>query len=128
MIRLVAACAGVLAVAVAALVRPEIRVLLFGWFAFLRDNLSRVTVNPTTVATSLAFVVVLLALAQYVGGWWSKSRDSQASPRRWRFRSSLAVLAVVFLMFAVGLSTVGLARHVGWLLSSADGIYIGQVE
>jgi len=37
-------------------------------------------------------------------------------------------LGVIFVMFVESLSTIGLARHLGWMLSSTDPSYQETVE
>jgi hypothetical protein len=47
-------------------------------------------------------------------------------PRRWPFRWTLSLLVLLLVMFAAGFSAVGLARHVGWLLTSSQLSYVVQ--
>ncbi|MCC6125148.1 MAG: hypothetical protein IT426_09320 [Pirellulales bacterium] len=55
-------------------------------------------------------------------------RDASGTPRRWRFRWTLSIVAALFLMFAVGYSTIGLARHIGWMATSKEPHYRVQVD
>ena len=50
-------------------------------------------------------------------------REPTLPPRRWRFRWTLSIVAALFLMFAVGYSTIGLARHIGWMVNSNEPHY-----
>ena len=116
------------AVVLAAVWREEPRLLLLGWAAFLGQNLGKVTVNPAGVATGIAATVLLLGLTQYLGRWWCSAAAGDVPRRRWRFRWSLAATILLLVAFAAGFSAIGLARHVGWLLSSKDPVYIQRVD
>jgi hypothetical protein len=118
------------AVAIAAMFREEGRLLLFGWALFVWHNMTRVTVNPSGVATGLIALVLLACATHYFARWWCRAvpRPADAPLRQWHFRWSLAVVLVLFLMFAVGFSAIGLARHIGWLISSPTPIYMEWVR
>jgi hypothetical protein len=118
------------AVALASLFREEPALLLVGWLAFLGRNLRQVTVNPAGVATGIAATVLLLGLTHYLGRWWCRaaSGGADAPPRRWRFRWSLAAMILLWVAFAAGFSAIGLARHIGWLLSSGEPAYVERVD
>jgi hypothetical protein len=94
-----------------------VAVLLVGWFTFLQRNLPLVTVNASGVLSGLVVIGLTLVLVHIVAG------TRRVPATLWRFRYSLYVLLAIVLMFAVGLSTIGLARHVGWLFSSPEPIF-----
>ncbi len=81
--------------------------LLFGWFSFLRRNLPLVTVNWAGLATGLAILAITLAAMHVFFRSW----------RPWRFRWTVMIVLALAVLFAAGFSTIGLARHVGWLCS-----------
>jgi hypothetical protein len=122
---------GLTAVVVGAIVvgyRPDweaIGLLLFGWIAFLWQNLPRVTVNPAGVITGLVVVALLTGLLDYLARWWCRvaAASPDAPPRRWRFRWSLSLVVTVCVMFAAGLSAIGAARQIGWLVSSDEPLH-----
>jgi len=118
------------AILLAVAVREEPRLLLVGWMLFLWRNLCNVTFNPTGVATGVVAVALLLGMIHYIGRWWCRATPSGSDgPRRqWRFRWSLSVVIVVVVMFAAGFSAIGLARQLGWLLSSKGTTYVEQVD
>jgi hypothetical protein len=132
LVKTAAVILGVLAVLVGALFfnLEEVFVLLCGWLLFLARNLPKVTVNPAAVATGIVVIALLVCVTHYVGRRWSGSGlgDAAAPRRKWRFRWTLSLLIAVFVMFAAGFSAVGLARHIGWLLSSQESSYMEQVK
>jgi len=103
--------------------------LAFGWLDFLLRNVHRVSINPTAVISGIVFIAIAVAAIHGCGASLCRATSpTSRSQRRWHFRWTLTVLAVVVLMFVVGLSTVGLARHLGWLLSSKQPTYEERVS
>ena len=90
--------------------------LLFGWINFLRRVVPQAEVNWPGILTGLVFVVLLVAVLHLFAGWCYRVGASPG--RRWRFRWTLSMALALFLMFVAGYSTIGLARHVGWICSS----------
>ena len=124
---------GVTAAIILAVVYPaQVWLLLAGWMPFLWHNLQNVTVNPEGVLIGVVAIALLLGMTHYIGRWWRQAvPNGSGSPRRqWRFRWSLSVVIVVFVMFAAGFSAIGLARQLGWLLSLSSGepVYVERVE
>ena len=117
---------GLLAVlGVAAVFREEPRLLLGGWLVLLCRNAGKVTVNLAGVATGVVAILLLLGMVHYLGRWWCRATSGgvDAPRRRWRFRWSISLVVLLFVMFAAGFAAVGLARQLGWLLSSHEPIY-----
>jgi hypothetical protein len=105
------------------------RILLFGWIAFLGRTIPRATVNPSGVVSGLVAIALLIALVHYFGRGLLRAAPTEpgAPPRQWRFRWTLCFVVAVMLMFAVGYSAIGLARHLGWALSSSEPAYSARV-
>jgi hypothetical protein len=116
----IAAIVGLSAVAVAAVLSEAIRLLLVGWVVFLWRNLWKVTVNPAGVATGVVAILLLLGATHYFCHGWRRAMpgDSDSPRRPWRFRWTLSIVILLLVMFAAGFSAIGLARQLGWLLSS----------
>jgi prepilin-type processing-associated H-X9-DG protein len=108
------------AVAFAALSYEMVRILVFGWIAFLGRTIPRATINLSGVVSGAVTLLLLVALVHYFGRWLA--RGSSAEPgglrRPWRLRWSVSIVGSVILMFVVGYASVGLARHLGWIFSS----------
>ncbi len=117
------------AVVLAAVFWEEARLLLLGWATFLGRNFSKVTVNFSGVATGLAAILLFLGLTHYLGRWWCSAAGGGGPPRRrWHFRWTLAVLVLLIVAFTAGFSAIGLARQLGWLLSSREPVYVEHVD
>jgi hypothetical protein len=131
MTRRIAATLGILLlIGLAALFREEPRLLAAGWALFLWHNLGLVTVNPAGVATGLVAILLLLGVTHYLGRWcYGVMPGGVDAPRRqWRFRWSLSVVILLFVMFAAGFSAIGIARQLGWLISSNEPVYVERVD
>jgi hypothetical protein len=120
--RLAATCAALVAIGVIAYIYPHecyhvLRVLAVGWLAFLRHRAGLVEVNGVAIATGAVFIVLLfLALHAFARHCY---RGTASSPgRRWRWRWTCSAVLALALMFTVGYTTIGLARHIGWLCTS----------
>ena len=85
--------------------------------------------HPASLITGAIFVALLIAAVHGCGRSYGRAVAAKsAAVPRWRFRWTLAVLGVVVVTFVSGLSTIGLARHLGWMLSSTDPSYQETVE
>jgi hypothetical protein len=103
----------------------EEKVILFGWIGFIRRNFPKAIIEPAGVATGVVFLILLVGFIEIFARSILRSITSgtNAPPRRWRFRWTLSMVAALFLMFAVGYSTIGLARHIGWMINSPGQDY-----
>ena len=81
----------------------EIKIILVGWFAFIRRNFSQATIEPAAIVTGIVILVLLIAAIEVFARSLTKSQS-----RCWRFRWTLSIVAAPFLMFAVGYATIGL--------------------
>ncbi len=107
----------------------ELPLLAFGWIHFLVRNLGQVSVHPASVITSVVFIALLIAAIHGCGSSFCRAVSAKSAvTRRWRFGWTLAILAVVVVMFVAGLSTIGLVRHLGWMQSSTDPTYKETVQ
>lgn len=95
--------------------------LLLGWIAFLAHALGRVSLNPVAVVT---FALCLGAFAGGVhlfgrwlyGEWTARRGERKPWPRRW----TLAIAALVVLLFTSGIACIGLMHQTAWLASSGE--------
>ena len=104
------------------------RTLLFGWIGFIVQTFPRARVNPAGILSGLVVFLLLVAGVHWLArSFRRQSEDGTPAPglavSRWRFRWSLSIVVAVVVMFAVGFSAVGIARHAGWLLSSEESWY-----
>lgn len=103
--------------------------LLLGWVAFLRRTVPLVEINWAGVATGVVALGLLVGAIDRLGRWCFRAAEGAPGkqPRRWRFRWTLSMVLAIVMMFAVGYSTTGLARHLGWIFSSGEPLYEVQV-
>jgi hypothetical protein len=79
--------------------------------------------SPWTLATAgvcLAGVIVGLHL---FARWWRSTigqPSSDALPRRWSLRSTLAIVGAVVLAFTAGIGAIGVTHQVGWMVNSPE--------
>jgi hypothetical protein len=108
----------------------ELGMLLFGWYGFIRRNFPQATVSPAGVATGAVFLLLLIGCIEIFARSLLRSipRAPDSPPRRWRLRWTLSIVAALFLMFAVGYSSIGLARHIGWMVNSPGRDYQADLE
>ena len=99
--------------------------LVFGWVSFLWRTVPQAEVNWIGVATGVVFLVLLILVLHFSARWCYRAVAAEPSSpqRRWRFRWTLSMVLALLLMFVVGYSTIGLARHVGWVVSSKAPLF-----
>ena len=95
-----------------------VRPLLFGWYAFVRDVVLEARVYWPSVATGAVCLAVLAVGVHMVARWLCAASASSAgdtSSAKWRFRRSLAVLALVVIAFVAGIAMVSIVHQGLWL-------------
>jgi hypothetical protein len=106
---------------------PTFVLVLFGGVRFVANNLSRMTYDTPALALGGAAMVLFVGLAHWVfRGFASRPHSTEVSVQptiRWKWRWTFAVLAVVILMFAAGISLVGLTHQVVWVANSPEPMY-----
>jgi hypothetical protein len=117
--------AGVVLLILLAIIHEVPRMLLFGWLLFLARVLSRLSVDWGVVAVSCTALVLFTAGIHWIGRSWRRSTvtDSSATRPRWKIRWSLALVAVLFLLFTIGVCMIGITHQVSWLLSDPQPLF-----
>jgi hypothetical protein len=101
------------------------RALVLGWLFFLYRTLPRMTVDWPSVLVGCAALLLFTVGVHAAGRTWL--RHSVAWPR-WKLRWSITTVAVVVLLFAAGISVVGIVHQVGWLVTSPEPHYIQTIR
>jgi prepilin-type processing-associated H-X9-DG protein len=98
--------------------------LLLGWIGFLRRVLPLITVDWPSVLVGCVAIALFALGVHWIGRAWQRDtpRGEGASARPWKVRWSLALVVLVFLLFAAGIAMVGTVHQVGWLLA-ADSLF-----
>jgi hypothetical protein len=102
--------------------------ILFGWYSFLQRVLPRMTVFWPSIIVGAIALVLLAAGVHWLGASYVRyvtDRKEGASPRRWRFRWTFAIVSMVLVSFAAGISIIGAVHQIGWL-SSTDEPLLGE--
>jgi hypothetical protein len=101
------------------------RALLLGWLFFLWRVLPQIKVNWGTAAVALTALILFSAGIHWIGSsWYRRTYRGEITPRpKWRLRWSLTIVAGVFLLFAAGISLIGVVHQTSWLATSPEPIY-----
>lgn len=95
--------------------------LAVGWIVFLNDVLPDVTFRwEALVETGVVVTVLGLGSHLFLSWLWRQSRTAEAQASPWPARWSLSLLAMLVLLFGATMSTVGVAHHLGWLVTSPE--------
>jgi prepilin-type processing-associated H-X9-DG protein len=97
--------------------------LLFGWWSYLARVVPRATISRDGVGTGLVCLILFTAglhrFLRWIQGEVRRAADPAGrAARRWPFRRTASIVAVVVLMFVAGISAAGVVHQAGWLLSS----------
>jgi hypothetical protein len=118
---LLAACAGILA-PIQLLVN-----LMFGWALYFVRVIPNVRPNLAAILSGL-FCLFVLGFGGHAYLRWLNDQivmaadNTQSRPKPWPARLTVALLALVVLMFVAGISAVGIAHQAAWLVTSPDPI------
>jgi hypothetical protein len=106
--------------------------LLFGWLSFFARVIPQVRVYwPSVILGTTAFVVFTIGLHWFLRQFTPPSiaaSNAQPAPQGWRFRWTAAIVAMVVVAFAAGISLVGIVHQVGWLANSQASMIEEVVE
>jgi prepilin-type processing-associated H-X9-DG protein len=90
--------------------------LLIGWWGYLGRTLPNVRMNWIAVISATVCITALLVLGHRLARWlWRETTNDQS---RWRFRWTLAGVAVFVFMFVAGIAAVGVTHQSAWLARS----------
>lgn len=90
----------------------------FGWWHFLKRNLSELTFNWNTIATGIICSGLILVVGNWLlGALFKQIQGSQpdATPRSWRWRWTVCIYAGIWLLFAIAIGAAGVFQQTIWL-------------
>lgn len=102
--------------------------VLFGWAYFLVRVVPRVAPDGATVAVGAAALVSFTTGIHWLCGAWWRSSDRAAPGSSWKFRWTGSVVAAVVVLFAAGVSLVGVVHQIGWLVGSNDAMFADGIK
>lgn len=86
-----------------------------GWFLYLKNVTSQITMNGGLIGSSLvALGLAVLGLHALANWLWRRSRPA-ANP--WSFRWTAAITTMLLLLFASANAGAGIGHQIGWLKS-----------
>ncbi|AGC46815.1 hypothetical protein MYSTI_05538 [Myxococcus stipitatus DSM 14675] len=92
--------------------------LVFGWISFLQRVLPEVTFSGRAIAEALGVTGVLAVGAHvFLRRLWRQRRADSPGPSEWPARWSVMLVAAMVLLFTATMASVGVAHHVGWMMS-----------
>jgi len=111
---------GFLVVVAAVLTIQAAFTLVFGWAPFIGRVLPQMTVDGPTVAVGAAATVLFAAVFHRVARTFRgiALAAPESAKRPWRIRSTIMVVSAVFLLFAAGISLIGVVHQLAWLADS----------
>jgi hypothetical protein len=97
--------------------------LILGWGFFLARVLPQITMSADGILTGVIGLVGFVLGLHLLLRWFAGTQDR---PWQWRWTCGLAALVVV--MFAAGIGTVGSLHQVGWLVTSPRPLLEGGIR
>lgn len=95
--------------------------LLLGWATFLSNNFQRIEMDAPSIITFMGCLFGLSLAVQYCAAMIYESiTGHQGQGGKWRLRWSLIIVAASVLLFASGMTGVGLFHHSIWLARAED--------
>ncbi|MBA4032887.1 MAG: hypothetical protein C0478_18625 [Planctomyces sp.] len=96
--------------------------LLFGWVGYLATVLPRVSVRWDAVAMFVASLALATVVAHLTFSWFHREfqQRREQSVTRWRWKWTLVLMAGFLLLFAAGISFVGVTHQMSWLATSPE--------
>lgn len=95
--------------------------LFLGWLIFLLKSIFRVTVSLPGVITFVVVLALFTTGIHFAGRHWYRLRSSvnKTIPlRRWQLKRTVQIVLTIVLLFASGISIVGVAHQGAWLMTS----------
>lgn len=104
--------------------------LLRGWLTFAVRVIPKVKVRwDGLVIFTLGFLLAC-ALTHCFLQWLVRESQLKRSAAivPWRLSSSVSLVAIVLLIFAIGISMAGIVHQVGWIMNSPKSLYVGEIQ
>ncbi|MCI0702756.1 MAG: hypothetical protein L0241_16875 [Planctomycetia bacterium] len=89
--------------------------LAVGWAQYLLRVLSQVNADVWAVASAVACFAAVIVGTHFTVRWLLAASD-----RRWPWKRTLQVVALLVVMFASGLAFTGLIQQTGWLIRTPE--------
>ncbi len=96
--------------------------LVFGWIPFLARTLPRMTVEPVAIGVAIGSLISFAVLLHFLArGFTAQIRPSGTQKSSvWRWRWSLAMVGLVFLLVSSGLALTVSVHQIVWAFGSGE--------
>ncbi|HWG44209.1 MAG TPA: DUF1559 domain-containing protein [Gemmataceae bacterium] len=107
--------------------------LAFGWVFYCYQTLPQVRFDAGGLLTAVVCLAALAAGLHAFLRWLfahisAAGKDEESTRRPWPMRWTVAILAMIVLMFFAGLAAVGISHQTAWLFTSPEWIYAGTIR
>lgn len=97
--------------------------LVLGWAFYLGRVASDLSWNTDGVVTAILTITLLAGGTHLLlSSFYNRSGSDGPTRREWRFSWTICLVSAVLVTFIAGMSFVGAAHQIGWLLASGDPI------
>jgi hypothetical protein len=103
--------------------------LFFGWIIFLWQVVPGVSVNWPTLLLGIGALVVF-AVSLHLAGrsiLWRFTKEAKTNSRNWRGSWTISLIAAVLVLFAAGISLVGVVHQVSWLANADSPMMVQAI-
>lgn len=106
--------------------------LLFGWTSFIHRVCTQMTVRVDGIVAFIVSTGVAVTLFHVLARSFVRtSRERQkteASPRLWTLRCSLATVFAILSIFLVGIAMTGIVHQLVWLVQSPEPFFLSTTQ
>ncbi|MCA9156717.1 MAG: DUF1559 domain-containing protein [Planctomycetales bacterium] len=103
--------------------------LLLGWIAFLQRVVPRIHVRVDGLLIFVVGFVVAVVCTHIMAVWLNREVSHRLGvARTWRLRTSVSLVALLLMMFVIGIAVSGVVHQTGWLLSSPETLAVSEVQ
>jgi hypothetical protein len=98
--------------------------LLFGWIAFLRDTVPRISWDWGAIAAGTLFTGLLLILGHSFLSWLGRGiASARGTTFRWPWKWTWCGLGGIALCLLVGMAVAGAAHQIGWIAGRQESLF-----
>ena len=103
--------------------------LLLGWLAFLQRVVPGIHVRIDGLLIFVVGFVIAVVCTHIMAVWLSREVSHRLDVvRTWRLRTSVSLVALLLMMFVIGIAVSGVVHQTGWLLSSPASLAVSEVQ
>jgi hypothetical protein len=101
--------------------------LLFGWTGFISRVAPKISWNLGAIITGIVFAVLLGVFAHRFLVWLTRGiAVARGGSFQWQRRWTFCGLLLLVFCFLVGMSIVGAAHQIGWILGSKESLFVDR--